>query len=131
MKYVKKCVAICLSIAMVMCGTLPSLASGNDALKEITESKIVEQLKEDLGEERANKILNGSEDAETRMGELYEPEEDENRANESTEPKEEEKNIEVISETEEDASASETNDFKKISESTVSFDEKETKCDTW
>lgn len=36
MKNLKKLLAIFLSIAMVMCSTLPSLASTNDASKEAT-----------------------------------------------------------------------------------------------
>lgn len=70
MQNIKKYLAIFLSIAMVMCSTLPSLASENDALQETTESKIVEQLKEDLGEERAEEILSGKtqEKEESSMG---------------------------------------------------------------
>ena len=65
MKKVKKLVALVLSIAIIMCSTLPSLATGNDVEQTIT-SKIVEQLKEDLGEEKATEILNS--DSESLSG---------------------------------------------------------------
>ena len=66
MKKVKKLVALVLSIAIIMCSTLPSLATGNDVEQTYT-SKIVEQLKEDLGEEKATEILNS--DSESLSGE--------------------------------------------------------------
>ena len=67
MKNIRKFLAIILSIAMVMCSTLPSVASEIEVIDETTKSKIEEQLREDLGEERANEILNIGEE-ETTVG---------------------------------------------------------------
>ena len=58
MKNIRKFLAIILSIVMVMCSTMPSVASEIEVIDETTKSKIEEQLREDLGEERANEILN-------------------------------------------------------------------------
>ena len=156
MFYIKKCIAICLSIAMVMCSTLPSLASGNDALQETTESKIVEQLKEDLGEENANEILNAyeetrNEDVGDAILSTYDEEPEETETNASTEnvgvstaSPEEETDEDVSSEPEEtetrtgelyepeedETSVSESYDFEEnVEESTESLEEDETNID--
>lgn len=61
MKQLKKSIAKALIIVLIMSSTLPCMATGNDVEQTYT-SKIVEQLKEDLGEEKATEILNsGSE----------------------------------------------------------------------
>ena len=73
MKKLKRFLAIIISIVMIMCSTLPSLANGSEEVPETSESKIVEQLKEDLGEEKATEILKNSdvsvdEESETTAG---------------------------------------------------------------
>lgn len=56
-----------------MCSTLPSVASEIEVIDETTKSKIEEQLREDLGEERANEILNVGENADDVGAKLCEP----------------------------------------------------------
>ena len=145
MQYIKKYLAILLSIAMVMCSTLPSLASGNDAVYETTESKIVEQLKEDLGEEKANEILNAYEETrnedvgvskenvgagtaspeeETNEDMSSEPEETETSMSELSEPEEEETSNSEISESEiDEANVNETIDDNLVETSEANVDE--------
>ena len=57
MKRIKGKIAIMLCVSMVMCSTLPSLASENDLIESTTELRKVEKLNEDLGEENADEIL--------------------------------------------------------------------------
>lgn len=98
MKSLKKRLAILLSIAMVMCSTLPSLASKSEVLDETTESKITEELCEDLGQKAAEDILDIktlSETEEELEEKLDEPEEDqEEKIDEEPEEDQEKKTME-------------------------------------
>ncbi|MBR1454596.1 MAG: hypothetical protein IJ593_08160 [Lachnospiraceae bacterium] len=57
MKICKKVLAMVLSITLVFYSTLPSLAQENNVQESIVDGKIVEQLKSDLGVEKAEEIL--------------------------------------------------------------------------
>lgn len=141
MKKIKRILAIILSITMVMCSTLSSFASENDALQEITESKIVEQLKIDLGEERTNEILNVADETidgnveedilssceeepeeETSMGEFNEPEEDDTRTGEISEQEEDIIIMDEFDEAEENVEESTSNYEENESELTEEFE---------
>ncbi|MBR3288300.1 MAG: BspA family leucine-rich repeat surface protein [Lachnospiraceae bacterium] len=106
MKSVKKRLAILLSIAMVMCSTLPSLASKSDVLDETAESKVTEELCEDLGQNAAEDILDiktlseTEEELEEKLAELEEDQEE--KIDEEPEEDQEEKTIEEIEEEQEE-----------------------------
>ena len=53
----KRLLAMVLSITLIICSTLPSLAQENNVQESTVDGKIVEQLKSDLGVEKAEEIL--------------------------------------------------------------------------
>lgn len=143
MKSFKKHLAILLSIAMVMCSTLPSLASQTDNLDEVTESKIVEELKDDLQneetvgitdleqtsetEEELEEMLEESEEGqeeeveeeteEDQKENLDEESDKEQDESETTDNDEEEESLEIGKETEETVETEETKETKETVES--------------
>ncbi len=62
MKSIRKVLSLILCMSMIICSTLPSFANENDLAETTSESKIVEQLKIDLGEEKAEEIIGSSVD---------------------------------------------------------------------
>lgn len=127
MKKLKRFLAIIISIVMVMYSTLPSLANGSEEVPETSESKIVEQLKEDLGEEKATEILKNSdvsvdEESETTIVEESEIESEasETKVEEENEKKDVEESVE---ENEEKTTFS--NEEPEEDETTVSSEEPE------
>ncbi|MBR1455442.1 MAG: BspA family leucine-rich repeat surface protein, partial [Lachnospiraceae bacterium] len=60
MKFIRSIIAIVLSITLIICSTLPSLAQKNEVQESYVDSKIVEQLKADLGSEKTEKLLSKS-----------------------------------------------------------------------
>ena len=131
MKSIKGKIAIMLCVAMVMCSTLPSLATGND-VEQTTTSKIVEQLKEDLGEEKATEILNSSSEALSGENETSTTVENSEQDNIIVEESDTEESIEeggsggeVVEELEEDSIEinNETSIDESIDDSTVKMED--------
>ena len=134
MKKNKKMTAIFLSVVMVMCSTLPSLASNNDAVNIETTSKIVEQLKEDFGEEKANQILESSsilldENNETTSKNESEPSIESSNESETFDDVEESKKDDLVEEPEEDTAEKIADDDKEseiVDETSEKVESKET-----